>query len=76
MSDTNEVDVSISYDIYDGQPKMRVQIMGGGRFNTANPVDKKTFAAKVAAIAGTQGPAAGNGSGGAPPPPFYYSLPS
>src|ERR1017187_5857158 len=53
--DTNEIDVEVRHEPYEGEMKTKVQIMsGGGRFNTAKPVEAKAFAAKVAAIAGTQ----------------------
>lgn len=63
----NDIDIEIKYEMYEGSLKMKVSIMsgGGGRFNTSNPMDKKSFAAKVAAITGQ-----GAGGNGAPPPPF------
>ncbi len=55
----NEVDVEVRHEPWTnpetGQNEMttKVQIVsGGGRFNTAKPVDKKAFAARVGAITG------------------------
>lgn len=67
--DKNEIDIEVRHEVYDGDGEMKtkIQIMsGGGRFNTAKPVDAKSFAAKVAALTGTQAPAAS----GAPKPTF------
>jgi len=65
----NEIDVEVRHEVYegDGELKTKIQIMsGGGRFNTAKPVEPKTFAAKVAAITGTAAPAGAS----APKPNF------
>lgn len=55
-----------SYEIYEGKQRLKVQIFSGGKFETANPVDPKSFAAKVAAITGIQE----LGGAGAPKPKF------
>lgn len=79
--DSNEVDVEVKYDWYDGSWRMKVQIIsGGGVFHTSNPVagGGKEFAAIVAATLGRAPNLAGgdassaNGAGGAgaPKPPF------
>jgi len=55
----NEVSVEVSHEEYEGDLKTKVQIMSGaGRFNVANPVEKASWAAKVAAITGNSGAAA------------------
>lgn len=69
--DRNEVDLQITWEPYEGQMKMKVQVAGGGQFTTANPVDSKQWAAKVSAIMGGGGPqAAGSNNSGGPKPPF------
>lgn len=55
--DENEIEIEVKYEDYQGAPKMKVGIRsGGGTFSTKTPVDKKAFAAKVAAIAGLPAP--------------------
>lgn len=55
--DKNEVDFEVRHEEYNGEMKTKVQIMsGGGRFQSANPVDKNAFAAKFNAIMGNNAP--------------------
>jgi hypothetical protein len=79
--DTNEVDVELRYEWYEGSWRTRVQILsGGGVFHTSAPMQGggKEFAAIVAATLGRPANLAGgeavggNGSGGSgkPKPPF------
>lgn len=52
--DTNEVDVEVRYEMYQGEEKMKVQIVSGGTVvlkNTFDEKGKKAFAAKYAALA-------------------------
>jgi hypothetical protein len=69
--DKNEIAIDIGYPIDpgDGKPKRKVQIStGGGVFGTKKPIDRQTFAAKVAAITGM---AIGGGGGAAAPKPKF-----
>jgi hypothetical protein len=51
--DKNEVQAEIKYEEYEGEMKMKVQLVsGGGAFNTKKPIDPKAFAARVGAIGG------------------------
>jgi hypothetical protein len=68
--DTNDVDIEIRQEEYEGKTRNKYEIMtGGGRFSTKNPIDPKMFAAKFEAMGGG-GQGGGNGGSGAPPPPF------
>lgn len=52
--DSNEVDVEVKYEEYQGELKMKVQIIAGGTVTLENQFDdkaKKAFAAKHAALA-------------------------
>jgi hypothetical protein len=80
--DSNEVDVEIRHEQFEGKWRIRVQILsGGGVFHTSNPVPGggKEFAALVHAtlgrpsnLTGQAGAANGAspGSGNGPKPPF------
>lgn len=78
--DTNEVDVEVKYEAFEGKWRIRVQILsGGGVFHTSNPMQGggKEFAATIQATLGRPpnlgepGAAApANGGGGSPKPPF------
>ena len=77
--DSNEVDVELKYEWYDGSWRLKVQIIsGGGVFHTSNPVaGGKEFAAIVAStlgrppnLAGGEGGGGNGTSGGTPKPPF------
>jgi hypothetical protein len=77
--DSNEVDVELSYEFYDGKWRIRVSILsGGGVFHTSNPMPGggKEFAANIQASLGRPvnlgGVATVNGTGGSgsPKPPF------
>lgn len=79
--DSNEVDVEVKYEFYDGKWRIRCQILsGGGVFHTSNPMPGggKEFAATIQAtlgrpanLAGPSGAPNGTASGGgAPKPPF------
>jgi hypothetical protein len=51
--DKKDVSIEITYEPFEGELKMKVQVRsGGGTFNTKKPVDAKAFAARVGAIAG------------------------
>jgi len=50
---------------YEGKITTKWEIFSGGTFNTQNPIDKKSFAARVAAITGN---AAVAGKSGVKPP--------
>jgi hypothetical protein len=66
--DTNELDFEVRHEEYNGEMKTKVQIMsGGGRFQSAKPVERASFAAKVAAITGSKQP---NAAPQAPKPGF------
>lgn len=73
--DTNEVDVELKYDWYDGSWRLKCQILsGGGVFHSSNPIASgKEFAAQVALLTG-RAPLTGGPGNGAPPagqkPPF------
>jgi hypothetical protein len=69
--DTNEVDVELKYEQYDGKWRIRCQILsGGGVFHTSNPMPGggKEFFANVTATLGRPpnltGPAPAGGAGG------------
>lgn len=53
--DANEVDVDVKYEMYDGEPKMRVEInTGGGRVKLTDQMNDKQkagFAARMKAFA-------------------------
>jgi hypothetical protein len=52
--DLNEVDVEVKYEMYQGQEKMKVQILTGGGVVLKDKLDdkgKRAFAAKYAALA-------------------------
>lgn len=52
--DTKQVDVEVKYEMYQGQEKMKVQILTGGGVVLKDKLDdkgKKAFAAKYAAMA-------------------------
>lgn len=78
--DSNEVDVEVKYEFYDGKWRIRVQILsGGGVFHTSNPLPGggKEFAALIQASTGRapnlSGGPASNGTAlaaGTPKPPF------
>lgn len=77
--DSNEVDVELKYEWYDGKWRIRCQILsGGGVFHTSNPMEGKgkEFAAITQAtlgrpinLAGSTG-APADANGAAPKPPF------
>ena len=68
--DTQEVDIEISEEEYQGKKRNKYNIMtGGGRFSVQKPIDPKMFNAKFAALRGAVG-SGGSSGGGAPPPPF------
>jgi hypothetical protein len=77
--DSNEVEVELKYEAYDGKWRIRVQIMsGGGVFHTSNPMEGKgkEFLANIVANTGRP-PNLGGGAAqppaapsGAPKPPF------
>ncbi len=57
--DSNEVDVEVKYEEYNGDMKMKVQIVTGGTVTIENQFDdkgKKAFAAKHAALAKATAP--------------------
>jgi hypothetical protein len=58
----NEVDIQITYEMYDNKMTMKVQIMGGGTFNTKTPAPKDEWFARVQALTGLgrNGAAAGD----------------
>lgn len=75
--DTNEVDVELKHEWYDGKWRTRVQVLsGGGVFHTSNPVPGggKEFAALVSSTIGRpanlNGQSSNGAAGGAPKPPF------
>jgi|SRR5580692_5921377 hypothetical protein len=77
--DTNEVDVELKYEFYDGKWRIRVSILsGGGVFHTSNPMPGggKEFAASIQAQLGRPinlgGAAGANGTSasGVPKAPF------
>lgn len=67
--DANEVDVEVKYETWEGELKMRVQILAnGGRIvlqQTMNDQAKRAFAAKFRGVAAQARPA-GQSSGGSP----------
>jgi hypothetical protein len=77
--DTNEVDVELKYELFEGSWRTRVQILsgGGGVFHTSNPVGGKEFGAIIQAtlgrpinLSGAAGAANGGGGGAPPKAPF------
>ena len=77
--DRNEVDVLVKYELYQGEQKMKVEIMtGGGRVtlqDQMNDTGKRAFAArfnKLAAVAGGQAPGARPTGQGSDPTSFPY----
>lgn len=66
--DTNEVDVDVTAETFEGKTRLKANIMtGGSRVVLADKVDAKVFAAKVAAMLGNSGAAAAVPSGAKPP---------
>lgn len=54
--DTNEVDVEVTEESYNGKMQTKVQILtGSSRVTLSKPVEAKAFAAKVAALLGNSG---------------------
>jgi hypothetical protein len=68
--DANDVDVEIKYEEYQGELKMKVNIVAGGTVTLDKPLDdkgKKAFAARFKALASESAPKVPNGTtGGAP----------
>lgn len=62
--------VTLRYELYNGEQRMKLDLAGGGQFTVAKPIDQKAFAAKVKAITGAMGGAGGGpaASGGKEPP--------
>ena len=76
--DSNEVDVELKHEWFDGKWRVRVQVLsGGGVFHTGNPITAKEFAALVQSGSGRPinlttptAPAAADANGASPKPPF------
>lgn len=61
---SRDVDIEITYEMFEGKSRPRVQIMGGGTFETRNPASSvDEWAARVQALTG-----ANVGGGGATDP--------
>jgi hypothetical protein len=73
---TQDVDIEITYEMYEGKARPKVQIMGGGTFETRKPVSENggidAWAAKVSALSGIDvtGGKGPTGGGPAPKPDF------
>lgn len=62
--DANEVDVSVKYEEYNGEQKMKVDIITGGTVTLDKPLDdkeKRAFAARFKGLAAASRPAANGG---------------
>ncbi len=69
--DSNEVDVSLTYESFENKWRLRVQILsGGGVFHSSNPMPGggKEFAAVVQATLGRAGLSGGTPGNGTKPP--------
>lgn len=73
--DTQDVDVEITYEIFEGKARPKVQIMGGGTFETKKPASEHggidAWAAKVTALSGVDVTGGGAAGGGPVPKPDF-----
>lgn len=69
--ETNEVDVEVTQEQYDGKTRNKYNIMtGAGRFTTENPQSPAMWAAEVNAAIGLSSGAPATPNGPPPKPPF------
>jgi hypothetical protein len=68
--DSNEVDVNVRSEMYEGKAQIKCDIVAGGLVKLSKPTSREEFARKVAAITGTPAAGGSGGSGGGVRPPF------